>query len=128
MSDALETLRALAADTRDLRLLVVFGSRARGDARPGSDWDLAYLAGPGFDPGVLLVGATEAFGADRIDLVDLTRAGGQLRYRIARDGRIVYVTSGDEWDAFRIDAVTFWCDVEPVLRRAYEDKLEALPR
>jgi predicted nucleotidyltransferase len=31
-----------------LRLLVLFGSQARAEARPGSDWDLGYdgLAGP----------------------------------------------------------------------------------
>lgn len=124
--DGLEALKGVAAAVPGLRLLAVFGSRARGDSRPGSDWDLAYLGDPGLDPDALLAAVAETLGADRIDLVDLARAGGQLRYRIAREGRLVDAVSGDDWDAFRIEAVTFWCDVEPVLRRAYDEKLEAL--
>ena len=48
-------LGEMARKTDRLRLLVLHGSRARGDARPDSDWYLGYLAEPGFDPDGLLV-------------------------------------------------------------------------
>jgi Polymerase beta, Nucleotidyltransferase len=38
-----------------LPLLVLFGSRARRDARDDSDWDLGYLANPGLDADALLL-------------------------------------------------------------------------
>ena len=61
-----------------LRLLVLHGSRARGQAHAGSDWDFAYLADPGFDADELLMRLVEGIGADRVDLADLGRAGEAL--------------------------------------------------
>ena len=69
-----------------LRLLVLFGSQARGEARPDSDWDLGYLAGAGFDPDALLLDLVTRLGTDRVDLVDLARAGAQLRFKAAAEG------------------------------------------
>jgi predicted nucleotidyltransferase len=39
----------LADDEPHLRLLLLYGSRARGDAHARSDWDFGYLADPEFD-------------------------------------------------------------------------------
>ncbi|HXH06270.1 MAG TPA: nucleotidyltransferase domain-containing protein [Vicinamibacterales bacterium] len=109
-----------------LRLLVLFGSRARGDAGPDADWDLAYLADSAFDPDALLADLAETLGADRIDLVDLARAGGQMRYRVARDGRVLYEAEPGGFRRFQLEAVLFWCDVEPIVARGYEDVLARL--
>lgn len=111
-----------------LRLLLLFGSRARGQAADAADWDLAYLASPPFDPDDLQADLVHALDADRLDLVDLSRAGGQLRYRAARDGRLLYEARPGEFGRFWIDAVSFWCDVAPVLGPAYEDVLSRLAR
>lgn len=43
-----------------LRLLVLHGSRARGDHHAHSDWDFAYQAAPGFDVDGLLTSLVEA--------------------------------------------------------------------
>jgi predicted nucleotidyltransferase len=45
MPDVLEKIRdrILAADGRAVRRLILFGSRARGDARPHSDYDVLVL-------------------------------------------------------------------------------------
>jgi predicted nucleotidyltransferase len=111
-----------------LRLLLLFGSRARGDAGAGADWDLAYLAEPLFDADGLLADVAGRVGADRVDLVDLARAGGQLRYRAARDGRVLFEVRPGEFERFWFDAVSFWCDVAPVVERAYEGVLSRLGR
>lgn len=111
-----------------LRLLVLFGSRARGDAADLADWDLGYLADGDFDPDRLLADVGRQVGSDRVDLVDLARAGGQLRYRAARDGRLLYEAGPGEFARFWTDAVTFWCDAAPVLGPAYADVLDRLAR
>lgn len=111
-----------------LHLLVLFGSRARGDAGSLADWDFGYLAGPEFDPDRLLADLGGALAADRIDLVDLARAGGQLRYRAARDGRVLYEAQAGEFGRFWTEAVSFWCDAAPVLERAYAGVLARLDR
>lgn len=111
-------------------LLVLFGSRARGEARPDSDWDLAYRVGKGangsFDPDALLADLVRALGSDRIDLVDLNRGSALLRFRIAAEGKPVYQTDPDAFRAFQLEAVRFWCDVAPVLERSYGDVLAGL--
>ena len=123
-----EELAAVGARHPALRLLVLFGSRARGDARERSDWDLGYLAGPGMDADALLLDVVNALGTDRVDLVDLARAGGQVRFRAARDGRPLHEAPPGAFAAFWIEAVDFWCDAEPVLRVGYADALARLRR
>ena len=124
----LALLPRIAASHRGLRLLLLFGSRARRDAREGSDWDLGYLAGPELDPSALLLDVVTALGTDRVDLVDLARAGAQVRFRAAADGRIVYAADQGTFERFWTAAVTFWCDAEPVIRAGYADALSRLAR
>ena len=123
-----EHLASLGARHPALRLLVLFGSRARGDAREQSDWDLGYLGEPGMDADALLLDVVNALGTDRVDLVDLARAGGQIRFRAARDGRPLYEAPRGAFAEFWIEAVDFWCDAEPVLRAGYADALARLRR
>lgn len=120
----------LLADARypGLRLLILFGSRARGDAGEQADWDFGYLGDPHFDQDHLLADVTHVLDANGVDLVDLARAGGQLRYRAARDGRVVFEARPGEFARFWIDAVTFWCDAAPVLGPAYAGVLDRLAR
>jgi predicted nucleotidyltransferase len=121
-------LERVAAGTPALELLLLFGSRARADAHPRSDWDFGYLASDRFDPAALLGALVEAVGSDRVDLVDLRRAGGLLRYRAARDGRLVYEARPRQAERFCLEAAQFWCDAGPVLQRGYEEVLAELER
>ena len=108
-----------------LRALLLFGSRARGDAAPNADWDLGYLADARFDAVALVADLVRLLRTDRIDLVDLSTASGLLRFRAARDGVLLF-GDADVADRFRIDAASFWCDTEPILRAAYDAVLERL--
>lgn len=123
-----DRLAAIARSTAGLDLLIVFGSRARGDARPDSDWDIGYLANETADVPGLLARLVETLDDDRVDLVDLRSAGGLLRYRAAREGRLAYEAAADLFDRYRLDAVRFWCDNAPLFERGYDDVLESLPR
>lgn len=114
----------VAAKTAGLRLLVLHGSRARGDHRPHSDWDFAYLADAGFDADGLLASLSEQLGSNDIDLADLSRASGLLRFRAASDGQVVHEDQPGEFAAFRLAAASAWCDMEPVVRRAVDARLE----
>ena len=109
-----------------LELLLLFGSRARGDTQPRSDWDFGYLATGTFDVAGWLGTLVELAGSDRVDLVDLRRAGGLLRYRAARDGRLVYEARPRLAERFCLEAAQFWCDASFVLQRGYYDVLAAL--
>jgi predicted nucleotidyltransferase len=121
-------LAPVARQAAGLRLLVLYGSRARTDARPGSDWDFGYLADPDFDPDALLAALVEHLHADRVDLADLATSTGQLRYQVARDARVLFDRTGGEWSAFWMAAVGFWCDAGPVIDAAYASVLTELGR
>lgn len=108
-----------------LRVLLLFGSRARGDAAPTADWDFGYLAEAPFDPVALIADLVRVLRTDRVDLVDLSTASGLLRFRAARDG-VALFGDADAAERFRIEAASFWCDTEPILRAAYDAVLERL--
>lgn len=126
--DPVDTLARMAQDIPGLELLLLFGSRAREESHSRSDWDLGYLATSDTDPAALRARVVESVGTDRVDLVDLERAGGLLRYRAARDGQLVFEFRPGVGDRFRLEAARFWCDAAPVLQRGYEDVLAELTR
>ena len=122
----MDALTQAARATQGLEVLMLFGSRARGDAHPGSDWDLGCLATDALDVDAWLGTLVELVGSDRVDLVDLRRASGLLRYRAARDGRLVYEARPGLGERFCLEAAQFWCDAAPVLQRGYDDVLAEL--
>ena len=107
-------------------LAVVFGSRARGDDTAASDWDIGILSDPDLDHDALLADLVRTLGTDRIDLVDLERAGGLVRFRAARDGIAVFERAPDAFADFWREAVDFWCDAGPLIRAGYEAVLTDL--
>ena len=124
--DLVTSLRALAQGTAGLELLVVHGSRARGEASTASDWDFGFVGA------VDLLSLTSAIGSlvesDRVDMADLDRAGALLRYRVARDGVLVFERHAGAFDTFWMDAVRFYCDAQPVLDAGWDGVLATLPR
>lgn len=128
-ADMLAAVRAMASRTPGLALLVLHGSRARGDQRVDSDWDVTYLADEGsLDADGLLASLAELLKADRVDLADLARAGALFRHRVAGDGVVLFERTPGTFDRFWLDAVHTWCDLAPVLTPIYEQVLQALPR
>lgn len=121
----LDAVRVVAARVPGLTLLLLHGSRSRGQEHAGSDWDLGYRGDA--DPATLLDAVASALGTDAVDLVDLDRATSLLRYEAARDGVALY-TSGDAYRDFVLEATRFWCDAGPVIRRAQQDVLAGLGR
>lgn len=92
MDDALlERLSAVLARGPRLRFAILFGSRARGNARGDSDVDLAIAPEQPLSEAqesALAVDLERAAGMP-VDLVIVDRAPQALKWRIARDGVIV---------------------------------------
>ena len=123
---ALEPVLRLARETPGLRLLVLFGSRARGDVYERSDWDLGYLAGPELDLDAFRVEATHHLKTDDVDLVDLDRANGVLRFRVASEAQVLFEADPDAFADFWFQAVSFWCDARPILEAGHRDVLDRI--
>lgn len=101
--------RAVAALAEDLRVLAVyaFGSRARGEERPDSDFDLAILLGRDRADDLSLreelrlrARAVDALGSDRIDVVVLDHARPELRYEIISTGERLFCRDPNVADRF----------------------------
>ncbi|WP_316436315.1 type VII toxin-antitoxin system MntA family adenylyltransferase antitoxin [Leptolyngbya sp. NK1-12] len=104
-----------------LKLLVLFGSRARGDHRSGSDWDFAFLCDEtlrqhyesgGLDAfriwGVLQ--QTYHLLDNQIDCIDLQFCSPTLAYAVARDGILLYEQQSGEFTQFRRRAWKTYAD------------------
>jgi predicted nucleotidyltransferase len=96
-----------------LKMLVLFGSRSKGNINANSDWDFAVL----YDeekynsyikdnplaafaiPGIL--GEIFKINSDKIDIVELNHCSKLIAHFVARDGKVLYEKPGDEFDKFQ---------------------------
>jgi uncharacterized protein len=116
ISPTLAELQEIASQLRDripyLKMLILFGSRARGDTHAKSDWDFAALYDEklweesckdrGFAwfevPGIL--GEAFRINSDEIDVVELNRCSQPIAHFIARDGILLYEKEPGEFEKF----------------------------
>lgn len=99
----------------------LYGSRARGEDRPGSDVDVAVLyaqtppatlEGAGFD----LQGELERALGQPVDLLVLNRAPVDLVHRVLRDGELVLENDRRARVRFETQARAQYFDLLPYLR------------
>lgn len=119
-----ERALAEAAEGTGITLLVLFGSRVRGEVHAHSDWDFGYIGDGQSDMELVQDSFMRILGTERIDLVDLSRASALLRFQVGSEGRVILESVPGLFQQFQIETAVFWCDIEPVLRRAYGKILE----
>jgi len=109
------------AHTAGVSAVYLYGSQARGDARPDSDVDVGVLfATP---PGPTLLGqpldledALERAIGRRVDLVTLNSAPVDLRIRVLREGRLLIDPDPAARIRFEVTTRNEAFDLEPILR------------
>lgn len=111
--DALDEVFA----AHDVPVAYLFGSRAGRTATPASDHDVAVLfAGPpAFDATERLAADLAAVLGTRVDVIDLARAGTELRGRVAESGRLLRGAAEPARVRFEVDARMRWIEFRPVL-------------
>jgi predicted nucleotidyltransferase len=83
-----ETLRSALAERKDVKLALLFGSRARGRFRPDSDVDVAYL-GKDVDPLELASHLSQAV-RHEVQAVGIAEASYPLMHAVLRDGILLH--------------------------------------
>jgi predicted nucleotidyltransferase len=110
-----------------VRLAVLFGSRATGRAGAASDVDLGLSLRPLPDSERRVLEVTLARACPvPLDVIDLDTAPPQLRFEIARAGRVLVENEPDAWVAFKRDAMIDWWDWAPYARRMHEAAIRRL--
>lgn len=95
-----------------LTLLVLFGSRARGDADSGSDWDFAFLCDEeqrkqyetgGFDSFRMWGILQDAYDLldDQIDVIEMKRCSELMAHYLAQDGIVIYERNPGSFEDFK---------------------------
>jgi len=104
-------------------VLVVFGSRAKGSARPDSDLDVAVLPAADFSGslaqflGGIAAQLAELAPDGRVDVVLLDHASDVLRQRIMEHGRVVLCRNEKAWKELRVRTMREYGDGEWFRRR-----------
>jgi uncharacterized protein len=122
-----ELLRERLTARPDVELAVLFGSAARDELRPASDVDLGLrLHCKDRRARDELLADLERLLHRTLDVVDLDDAPPQLRFEIARDGKLVVERAAGDWSAFRARAFVDWWDFAPIARRVNEAAVSRL--
>lgn len=129
----------LASTHPDLKLLVLFGSRARGQADPSSDWDFAFLYEPAHSaecqpywfPGSDLLDTlcqVLQVSDDAIDLVDLSTCSEITAHFVVRDGQVIYEKVLGEFAQFQQHALKTKAELKQYRHAQREKVLQTLER
>lgn len=129
----------LTATHPDLRLLVLFGSRARGEDDPSSDWDFAFLSESDrpperkafWFPGLDLLDTLSKLlhiSDETIDLVDLSHCSDILAHFVARDGQVIYEKTPGEFAHFQQQALKSKAELKQFRQTQRENVLQTLQR
>jgi predicted nucleotidyltransferase len=121
--DLVARVQAALLTAPTVQLAVLFGSKAAGRSRPGSDLDIAIAVGPnGLDDAreLALTRALTLGARAEVDLIRLERASTLLRWQIAITGIAVLEASPGAFARFRAEAASEYIDFAPALRRCSE--------
>lgn len=105
---------------REAKIVVayLFGSRARGEAREGSDVDIAVLAGRTMglmEQEILRDRLIREMGVPDVDLLVLDDASLQIRGRVVQEGRPIFSADEPARVAFEVRTRAEYLDFLPVL-------------
>ncbi len=122
-----------------LKLLVLFGSRARGDADENSDWDFAVLYDEelrkhyeksGLDWLRLWTVLEKVLDLpdNKVDVVDLGHCSPLLAHFVARDGTVLFEEEAGEFERFRQRALKSEAELKAYRHAVREKVRSALQR
>jgi uncharacterized protein len=120
--DTVAVLKDVLKDEEAVIMAVLFGSRAKGRARQGSDVDVGILWADGISSTQKdnVLDRMERAVRATADAIDLDDAPPLLRMEVAKTGVLVLARSSDAWPRFRARAMLDWWDFAPYARRMHE--------
>jgi predicted nucleotidyltransferase len=123
----------------DLKMLILFGSRATGNIHEKSDWDFAVLYDEdkynnstsniltGFELPMVL-GNIFGINSDNIDVVELNYSSWLLSHFIARDGVLIFEKYPNIFESFRSVSLKTDSELKQYRRERYQSIATNLKR
>ena len=112
-----------------IEFVALFGSRARGTAHFLSDTDIAIKTtlSDAWERWQLLLKLVSAVNGpeQRVDVVLVEDANWSLKYRIARDGRVLFAREGT-WERFLANVMIYYPDYAIFERRFLEQVMRSI--
>jgi predicted nucleotidyltransferase len=109
----IEDIKAALMEDSRIDFVLLFGSRARAQSRPGSDLDIAICLSPSCTDDPLDVRLDiMARLSHKVDVVLTSQAPPALAFRIARDGSVVFCRDPRTVTNFRARAYSMYPDWE----------------
>ena len=119
-----------------LEMLILFGSRARGDIHAKSDWDFAALYdeemrkkcvgdnGFGWWEVPDKLGKIFLINSDNIDVVELRKCSSLIAHFVAQDGKLLYEKQPGQFEAFCEQALMKDAQLKQ-FKKSLREKVEA---
>lgn len=126
---AISALANYCAVRRCILLAYLFGSRARGDSTPASDYDIALLVDRPLPHGEKYRWAYElsrVLGGQKVDLLILNTAPVELQYRVIAEGCRLYERDAAVRVEFEAKVLGRYGDILPMLRQQRRDLLRGV--
>lgn len=129
--EMLKRLKAPLSSFREIDVVYLFGSRARGDSTQESDWDFAVLLSKDFKDPYDLVRLIDIIARDlgvsdeQINLVILNDAELELTYAVISEGLIVFERDVERRVDFEVLTLESYMDFKPVLDQMRRSLIEA---
>lgn len=121
-----------------LKMLVLFGSRARGDTHSKSDWDFAVLYDEELRQATVKgINQLEIYNIladifqipnDKIDVVDLNHCSSIIAHYVARDGKLLYERETGLFERLQQTALMSDVELYEVCKRLRENLEFSLQR
>lgn len=118
---------AKLAEKYGLRLVLLFGSQARGETHKESDIDIAYLSGKSLDFNqecYLNFEFTTVFHQDRVDTVDLKKANPLLMYTVFDSPKILFQEDDIVFSNYQAYAFKRFIEAKPIFQERARRVLE----
>lgn len=118
LSDVMERLQDVIGELkkrREVIAILLFGSRATGRAKPGSDFDICVVARR--DISKKLREEILSYSSGEIDTTLFWDLPPAIRFRVLKEGKLLYERDRLELHRIKIYAMKSYRDIQPMLKR-----------